>query len=453
MKKVFIIASVVCLSLSHQAFSQTQKKVLTFQDAIKIAMKNSVLLNQQKNNLTVNEMQRTAAYAGLGPTLSANAGATRVNGNTFNQNTGEVVNGIFEQLSGSINANINLFGGLSQLNQVKQNSTLLEAQSYYINRTTQDVINTVSVQYLTVLVDIELLRIAQENFEVLKKQLEQVKAHVELGGRSPVDEYTQDSQTKAAEIRALQAEITLVNDKGALTQTLLLDPTEQFDVAKPDWDVNMIGSQEIALDQLYETALRNRGDFLRAKKSEEAAKYSMNVSRGAMIPTLSAFGTLYSAYNRAQGDPNVRPIEDQLKVDNFRKVYGLQLYIPIFGGNQALQNRTAYVQQKVAYLNSQTNTQNAEIQVKTDVVRAFENFKLFKRTFIVSLEQLRAAEMAFELEKERYNLGVTNLIDFIQANRILVQSQTDRAQAEYRLLFQKVLLDYATGTLKPEDLE
>ena len=154
-----------------------------------------------------------------------------------------------------------------------------------------------------------------------------------------------------------------------------------------------------------------------------------------------------------QGDPNVRPIEDQLKVDNFRKVYGLQLYIPIFGGNRALQNRTAYVQQKVAYLNSQTNTQNAEIQVKTDVVRAFENFKLFKRTFVVSLEQLRAAEMAFELEKERYNLGVTNLIDFIQANRILVQSQTDRAQAEYRLLFQKVLLDYAIGTLKPEDLE
>jgi outer membrane protein len=453
MKRVFIIATVVCLSLSQQAVSQAQKKVLTFQDAIKIAMKNSVLLNQQKNNLTVNEIQRTAAYAGLGPTLSANAGATRVNGNTFNQNTGEVVNGIFEQLSGSINANINIFGGLSQYNQVKQNSTLLEAQSYYINRTTQDVINTVSIQYLLVLVDIELLRIAQENFEVLKQQLEQVKAHVELGGRSPVDEYTQDSQTKAAEIRALQAEIALVNDKGALTQTLLLDPTEQFDVAKPDWDVNMIGSQQVELEQLYETALKNRGDFLRAKKSEEAAKYSMNVSRGAMIPTLSAFGTLYSAYNKAQGDPNVRPIEDQLKVDNFRKVYGLQLYIPIFGGNQALQNRTVYVQQKVAYLNSKTNTQNAEIQVKTDVVRAFENFKLFKRTFVVSLEQLTAAEKAFELERERYNLGVTNLIDFIQANRILVQSQTDRAQAEYRLLFQKVLLDYATGTLKPEDLE
>jgi len=450
MKRVLLLAVVVCTGLSA-AFAQ--KKILTFQEAIKIAMTNSILLNQQKNNLTLNEMQRTAAYAGLGPSLSANAGATRVNGNTFNQNTGEVVNGVFEQVSGSLNANLNIFGGLSQFNQVKQSSTLLEAQAYFVNRTTQDVINTVSVQYLTVLVDIELLRIAQENFEVLKQQLEQVRIQVELGGRSPVDEYTQDSQTKAAEIRALQAEINLINDKGALTQTLLLDPTEQFDVAKPDWDINLIGSQEFGLEQLYQTALQNRGDFLRAKKNEDAAKYSMNVSRGAMIPTLSAFGTLYSAYNRAQGDPNVRPFPDQIKLDNLRKVYGLQLFIPIFGGNQALQNRTAYVQQKVAYYNSKTITQNAEILVKTDVVRAFENFKLFKRTFTVSIEQLTAAEKAFELEKERYNLGVTNLIDFIQANRILVQSQTDRAQAEYRLLFQKVLLDYATGTLKAENLD
>ena len=448
---IIIVIAIVFLTLPEHAWAQI--KILTFQDAIKIAMKNSVLLNQQKNNLTLSEMQRTSAYAGLGPTLSVNGGAVQVNGNTFNQNEGKVINGVFDQLSGSVNANINLFNGFNQVNRVKQSSNLLEAQSYYINRTVQDVINTVSLQYLTVLVDVELLRIAQENFEVLKRQLEQVRAQVDLGSRSPVEGYTQDSQTKAAEIRALQAEIILINDKGSLTQTLLLDPSEQFEVAKPDWDVNTIGSQEINLETLFEASLKNRGDYLRALKNEQAAKYSMNASRAGMMPMLSAFGTLYSAYNHAHGDPNVRPIQEQFKIDNLRKVYGLQLYIPIFGGNQNFQNRTAFVQQKVTYLNTQTLTKNAEIQVKTDVVRAYENFKLYKRTYSVSLEQLTAAEMAFDLEKERYNLGVTNLIDYIQANRILVQAQTDRTQAEYRLLFQKILLDYATGTLKPEDLD
>ncbi len=450
-RKIAIVIAVGCLIITQQAWSQ--KKMLTFQDAIKIAMKNSVVLNQQKNNLMYNEMQRTASYAGLGPTVSANAGASQVIGNTYNPNTLEVINGKFEQVTGSINANLNLFSGFYQVNMVRQSSSLLEAQSYYINRTAQDVINTVSAQYLTVLVDVELLRIALENFEVLKIQLALVRQQVELGSRSPVEGYTQDSQTKAAEIKALQAEIQLVNDKGLLTQTLLMDPSEQFDVAKPDWDINAIGSEEADLQNLFDSSLKNRGDYLRAKKNEEAAKYSMKASRAGMMPSLSAYGTLFSAYNHVYGNLNERPFDVQFKTDNLKKAYGLQLYIPIFGGNQNLQNRTAFVQQKVQHLNSQELTKNAEIQVKTDVVRAFENFKLHKRTFAVSLEQLTAAEMAFELEKERYNLGVTNQVDYLQANRILVQSQTDRAQAEYRLLFQKVLLDYATGTLKPEDLD
>lgn len=61
--------------------------------------------------------------------------------------------------------------------------------------------------------------------------------------------------------------------------------------------------------------------------------------------------------------------------------------------------------------------------------------------------------MAFSLEAERYNLGVTNFVDFINANRVFIQAQTDKAQAEYRLLFQKILVDYAAGTLKVEDIQ
>jgi outer membrane protein TolC len=57
---------------------------------------------------------------------------------------------------------------------------------------------------------------------------------------------------------------------------------------------------------------------------------------------------------------------------------------------------------------------------------------------------LEAAEMVFRLENERYYLGVTNFVDYQNANRVFVQ-----AQAKLRLLFQKVVVAYAAGTLKP----
>ncbi|NOS56417.1 MAG: TolC family protein [Cyclobacteriaceae bacterium] len=70
-----------------------QNRPLTFEEAIKIALKNNIQLNQQRNNLANSQVQKTAAWAGLAPTLSANASALQVNGNFFNQNEGKVVNG------------------------------------------------------------------------------------------------------------------------------------------------------------------------------------------------------------------------------------------------------------------------------------------------------------------------------------------------------------------------
>lgn len=452
MKKQLLscVLSVVVILANAQ---EQSKKTLTFEDAVKIALQNGVLLNQQRNNLELNQIQKTSNILGLGPTLSAQAQAQRVDGNTFNNNTGQVVNGIFDQVSGSVNANWTIFNGFGQLNRAKQYSNLLDAQAFYVNRTAQDIINMIAGQYLTVLVDAELFTIARENWEALKKQLEQVKEQVNLGAKSPVDEYNQDSQTKAAEITMLQAQITLINDRALLTQTLLLDPSENLELIKPNWDANTIAADNIDFNPMFETALKNRGDYLRAVKNEDAARFGMNAARATMTPTLSLFGTLYSAYNHAHGDNGVRPFDVQFKSDNLKKIYGLQLYIPIFGGNQNLQNRTNFVQQRVLYLNNQWTRKNVEVQVKTDVLRAYENMQLYAKTYSVTIDQLKAADMAFQLETERYNLGVTSFVDYANANRVFVKAQTDKAQAEYRLMFQKVLVDYAVGTLKPEDFK
>ncbi len=449
MKRVLFVGLVF---IGSWAVAQEQKstgKVMTFEEAVKIALKNGMLLNQQRNNLEYNNMLKTSAISGLGPSLSASVNAYQTNGNSFIQQQG-VVNGTVDAFSGQLNANLNLFNGFSQINRVKQATNALDAQLYFVNRTAQDIINTVASQYLTVLLDKELLRIAQENHQAQDKLLLQIQEQVKLGGRGPVDEYNQISQTKAAQLRMLQAEVQLVNDRALLAQTLLIDSFEDIDLVRPSWDINEMSSKEIELANLYETAMKQRGDYLRAEKNERAAKFNMEVNRALMMPTLSAFASYGSAYNKKQGDNSARSFSDQFQNDNVRKQYGLQLNIPILNG---FQNRTTYMQQRVLYLNSKTTLRNAEVLVKTDVYRAYQNFQLFKQTYSVTVEQQKAAEVANEYEVERYNLGVTNFVDYANANRVLVQAQTDKAQAEYRLLFQKVLVDYAVGTLKTEDFQ
>src|SRR6478736_1965557 len=81
-------------AIAVNAQEQPAVKILTFEEAIKMAMQNGVLLNQQKNNLQLAQVQRTQSIAGMGPSVSVNGNAYQVNGNSINNNTGTVINGI-----------------------------------------------------------------------------------------------------------------------------------------------------------------------------------------------------------------------------------------------------------------------------------------------------------------------------------------------------------------------
>ncbi len=465
MKRSLILLCLAGAMVFHVSQGLAQK-VLSFQDAVKIALQNGVLLNQQRNNLEYSQMQHVQSIAAIGPNITLNSSASQLNGNSFNPNTGTVVNGVRDNITGSINANINLFSGFNRINQIKQYNNALDAQTYFVNRTAQDVINNVSLQYLAVMLDVQLLKIAQENFAALDKQLGQVKEQVFLGARSPVDQYNQDALTKTAELAVVVAEVNLRNDKTTLTQTLLFDPFEEYEVEKPAWDLNKLGYDSLDIQELTEKAKSSRGDYLRAMKLETSLKFATAAARGNMMPSLFAFGAYQSAYNYQHDVPkylydslgNVsgenpgypRPFEQQFRTNNVQKVYGLQLQIPVFNG---LQNRTLMKQQKVLYENSQWTRKSLEYQIKNDVIRAVRNYEAAKKAYAVSADKLVAAEMAYQLETERYNLGVTNFVDYTNANRVLVQAQTDKAQSEYRLVFQRISIEYSIGTLKAEDLQ
>jgi outer membrane protein len=480
MKSKILLLSFVLITLGLHAQDLQDSTVLTFEEAVKIALRNNVTLLQQRNTLELSQMQKRSSLASMGPNVELNASATQFNGNSFNQQQGRAVNGIRDNVSASLNANLNLFNGFGRINAIRSSIAAFDAQQYFVERTAQDVINNVATQYLEVLLDLELRRIAKENFEVQQTTLDQIKAFVEVGSRSQVDEYNQEALTTNAELRYVQADIKLTNDLATLTQTLLIDPFENYGVKRPDWDINAIGLQQTALEDMLSVAKNNRADYKRALKNEDAQRYGSMATRSLMMPSLVAFFNYGSGYNFQHNVPDsavrtnrplvqispgvfgfgtetsetianpdiARPFNEQFRTNNVFKSYGLQLNIPLFRG---LQNRTQYVQQRVARDNAKLLARQADFQLKNDVLRTVRNFEGVKKAYQVALNQARAAELAYQFESERYKLGVTNLVEYTTANRAYIQAATDKAQAEYRLLFQKIQLDYALGTLKIED--
>jgi outer membrane protein len=328
------------------------------------------------------------------------------------------------------------------------------AQTFLVKRTNQDVMFNVASQYLQVLLDQELLRIAEENTQVQQVTLDQIKGFVEAGSRAEADQYTQNALLKNQEVIALRARITLENDRATLAQTLQLDPAVPFILVTPDWQTDLGYFENLSLDSLYSIALVNRADLKQQVYLVDGWKRSMRANTSGYYPTLSLFAGYASTYfasdgYKKTGGPPPPSFQDQFVRNNPQTSYGLNLNIPIF---DRLQTRTNRISSKVNLQNAELTKENLFKTVKIDVQRSFKNFQTSIDTYQASLLQFQAGELALKVQQESYLLGASNQVALAQANQAYVQGAGSKAQAEVTLLFQKILLEYALGTLKIEDL-
>jgi outer membrane protein len=65
---------------------------------------------------------------------------------------------------------------------------------------------------------------------------------------------------------------------------------------------------------------------------------------------------------------------------------------------------------------------------------------------------MRAAELSYKVEKERYDLGISDITQLTISNQAYVKAQGDFQSSKFTLMFQRLLINYAIGTLKFEDI-
>jgi outer membrane protein len=457
MKALFNITAFVVAACSYTYGQDTTNvTILPFEEAIKIGLEKNVLLNTQKNQLYSSAARRTQAYANYLPGIQANASAQRTDGLQIDPLTGQGANLTSDQFYAQIQAGYVLFNGFNRSNTLKQNNDLFSAQTSFVKRSEQDAVFNITSQYLTVLLDQELLRIAQENLNAQKVVLEQMQGFVDVGSRAAADSYTQNAIVQNFQVSYLRAKITLENDRSLLAQTLQLDPSIPFRVVKPGWDNNNIEFfRSLTLDSLYNIALANREDLKQQNFLVDGAQHNMRANTSGYYPTLSAFvsyGSTYYASNRWEifNDPSQKPdsFKDQFKDQNPQMAYGLNLTIPIF---DRLVTRTNRAVGKVTYENAILTRDNTLKSIKIDVQRTFKNYQTAIESYNASLIQYEAGQLAFQTQEESYRLGIASQVALAQATQTFVVAQASRAQAEVTLLFQQMLLEYALGTLKVED--
>ncbi len=449
MKRYLLVTTFIVGALV--AYAQTEKaakRTLTFQDAVKLGLQNNFTLQQQKNQLSYTQINRTSSLMQLGPRVEASANLYRNDGNSFNQQAGEVVNGVADFVNGSISASIPVFNGLSQVNNFRSAHSANEAQLHQVAQSTQDIIQLITNNYLTCLLDQELVKIQKQNIETQRLQYEQIQAQVNLGATAEADLYNQEYQVKNAELLYIRALNRFKNDLAVLAQSLGIDPTVPVELKEIDWDVNALLEDEIEPEQLQTTALTRRNDLKQAEFTARSRQYSYSAMKGRYYPSVYAGASFGSNYNYIHGVPN-RTFDEQFRRDNRQLSYGFTITVPIFYG---FSSRAQAAQAKVLYKNAELDKEATEIRVKTQVLQAHQNYQDAKTSYLAAQAQLKAAELTWQTQRERYNLGSSNIVELNTTNQAYLQAQGDYQSALFTLMFQRLLIDYAVGTLKFEDI-
>ena len=417
---------------------------LTFEEAVKIGLERNVTLKQQKNQLELNQVQKMAGYANFLPSINATSRFLRQSGQQPSAQTGDLIDLKTNNFNASLNGNLTLFNGFRTVNTIGQATNQLMSQSYLVKRSSQDVVSLVASQYLQVLLDQELLKIAEENVKSQTALFNQMQGFFDVGTRAITDVYSQDALLKAANVAFIRARNTLQNDKALLAQSLQLDLSQDFQVAYPTFKSDFGSYDKMSLDTLVEIAIANRADLEQLRYQVKANQFFHKSLSSNFIPNISIFASYGSFYS------SVIPLEfgTQFNTLNPSLSYGATLTIPIFN---RFTNKAQRMGAEVLYKNSELNRQNLEKTVKNDVQRARANLINAIENMDASQAQFQASELALKTQQESYELGISNQVALAQANQVYVQGASSKAQAEITLLFQRILLDYSLGILKADE--
>ncbi len=426
---------VLILSLGCNCFAQT----LTLQDAIKSAIDKNEDIAIQENNLEMALFKVKEAYAGLLPTVEGYGQFKKRKGGQFIEQQAQFVkDALTDNFYGSIDANLTLFNGFNKQNSIKQSKHLRDASTKALKRTKQDIVLQVSTAYLECLVNKELKGILENNLLSQKEILKKVKEEAKLGARPEIDFLLQQSEVEKIQLELLKAKGLLKTSKLKLSSSIGTDPNTDFDIIEPLYLSESISNAKT----LDTTAIdyQNRPDYLQLQSNIKASKNKVRIQSSGLFPNLSAFYSYNSGYNSGYIDDFSQQLDG-----NLLNEYGLSLTVPIFSG---LRNKSARKQAIMEYDNAVLANQKLKRQIKQEILQAVQNYKEALQEDTQAEKQLEYAEEVFALETERLQLGMSDVERYSRATEAIIQSRATRVQAKYKLLFQKLFLEYAMGTLK-----
>jgi outer membrane protein len=405
---------------------------LGIEKAIELALENHPLVQQANATLKAASAKTDQARSVYYPHIDANfdmaAGAGRINPRFLIG--GFLVQQNLSQYAGGVSVNQRLFDfGYSQ--QTVNSAHLAErAQEIDINARQALVVLQVQASYLTSLKQQRLVQIAEETVRergIIKGQIEALYRQ-QLKSKLDVD-LVQVELTNAESL-LVKARNGLKSSFANLNRAIGIAGAEDYVLE----DLPIEVRPQRSLDSLIGDSL-SHPEYRKAKEVTASAEAKLTAAKRQYLPTVSA----YASGGDFQVFDNSRV---QASLTGGWWAAGGFVSMPLFTGFMIENQVREAKAQKAA---AEAASLNIEQALTQQVTNSYLDTISFAQQIKLGEEQVKTAQEALTLAKQRYKLGLGSIVEVTQAEVALTGAQTRLAEAQYDYKIAEVTLAYASA--------
>ena len=447
MKKFYMLLLAVMPVLSVSA-----QKQWTLQECIDYAMQNNITLQKAKLSQQSAVEDVKGSKGALLPTVSGSvnqslgyrpwqdAGVTTVTNGTVNTKVDKTyLNGSY-----GVNAQWTVWNGNKNYNNVKLSKLSGQQAELEVAETANSIQERIAQLYVQILYLDESIKVSKASLETSQKNEDRGKEMVEVGKMSKADIAQLTAQRATDEYNVVDAQAQMANYKLQLKQLLELTGDEEFDVVIPQTTDEQALAEIPSLQNVYQQALLTRPEIESSKLAIESSNLNVKIAKAGWLPSLSLTGGFSTSTNSLSSNN----WGNQMKT-NFNSQAGLTLSVPLFDGRQT---KTSVNKAKIQRQQAQLDLQD---QQKT-LYQTIEGFWLDANTnqqkFRAAQTTVESEQQSYDLLSEKFNLGLTNIIELMNGKDKLLSAQQNRLQSKYQTILNQQLLRFYQGDFSTSNL-
>ncbi len=407
---------------------------LTLEECIRIGLDNNLAIKNTQYQMDLAESQLAQTRSRMLPNLGFGVGQSVNFGRSIDVNTNTFIDQLFYSNGMGFNLNAPLFNGFSMQNQAKQLSFNIKAGIKDVEGSRNLLRRNITTFYLQALANEELAKIAEEQMNTTRQQIDLAQKRVAAGVANEIVVYELKAQLANESFNAVNTR----NNADMAKVSLFQQMNQPVDLSL-NLDPNTMGALEKAPEKLratdlYSTAQAALPEVQAANLRILGSEKAIEAAKGNFLPQLS----LNASYSAFFSSTRTEPYFDQINATRNGST-GLSLNIPLFqGGLVRHQVSQAEINKHIAE-NRLAETQN---QVRREIEEAVQNFNATLQQWTSAEDQVSAQSEAQRMQEKRFQAGTATTAEYILSRNNLLQAQGNLVSAKYRHLVWKMVVGF-----------